>query len=85
MADEQRPFRLGPPPTPRDPAGKFASKNLPDNPVEQVEDGQKATKWAPMIGQGTARTFGQRDPWPKIAPTATVSSPPMKNLSSGRR
>ena len=73
-----KPFDIGPPPKPRDPAGKFLK--LPENPLDELAAGKQAQDWAPGIGQGTAQTHGEPLPWQH--PNERRS---FKNLSTGRK
>jgi len=66
-------------PAARDSAGRFSA--LPDNPIDEVDAGRKASEWAPGIGQGTARTFDEPLP---MTPAFIPEKRPMGAMRNGR-
>ena len=67
----------------RAPNGQFSK--LPDNPLDELEEGRKIREWAPGMGMGTSRTFGQAIPTAPLTPDKSVPGGlPFKGLRTGR-
>jgi hypothetical protein len=82
MAQARKPFKLdgeGGSSASRDVLGRYARPDAtPVNPLEDVKpaknDQQTMSGWAPGVGQNSASTSGQADPYPEIQPDASTKS-----------
>lgn len=78
----QKPYRLngeGSTSTTRDVVGRYARQDaVPANPLAEkkpaVNDQQTMSGWAPGIGQGSAKTTGQENPYPEVPADASTKS-----------